>query len=175
MGRQVLFHMLPDDFSLFLTFVQRSAPLSVFHKDSAVARLGEVSDTSSLDSTLTLWNRDVLQTLSRKEIRRDGAKTYFRIDTALPVIELRPCELTTWNGCQALLQGRMYSSFDRPTKELGLWYRSLERWLRRNLAKSPCRAIGGLIGKCVRSSGLAHFAHLIWPTWGIDILPHSRR
>jgi len=25
---------------------------------------------------------------------------------------------------------------------------------------------------CVRSPGLAHFAHPIWPTWGADILPH---
>ena len=23
---------------------------------------------------------------------------------------------------------------------------------------------------CVRSSGLAHFAHLIWPTWTVDIV-----
>lgn len=147
MGRQVYFHMFEDDLSSFLTFANRTAPLSVFHKDSADARLGEVSDNCSLDSTLTFWNRDVLQTLSRKEIRRNGAKTYFRIDTALPVIELKPCGVTTWNGSEALLQGRIYSSFDQPTKELGMWYRSLERWLRRNLTKSPCGAIGGLIGQ----------------------------
>ncbi len=29
-----------------------------------------------------------------------------------------------------------------------------------------------MIDSCVRSSGLAHFAHLKWPTWSIDILPH---
>jgi hypothetical protein len=28
---------------------------------------------------------------------------------------------------------------------------------------------------CVRYSGLAHFATLIWPTWLFDILPHFRR
>ena len=27
---------------------------------------------------------------------------------------------------------------------------------------------------CVRSSGLAHFAHLIWPTWTVDILSPGR-
>ncbi len=50
--------------------------------------------------------------------------------------------------------------------------RSLETWL--PLLNDDGHIAFTELCWCVRSSGLAHFAHLIWPTWTVDILSPGR-
>jgi len=153
MGHQVQFHLLPDDASSFLAFAESTAPVMITARDSPTPEIEAIDEPHLAKSTLTLWNREVLPNLKRKKVLRDGAETYYRIDSALPVIEFCPCRSTIWNSSEALLQGRIYSSFDQPSDHLAAWYKSLERWLRKNLEKGPSPTIGGLIGQ----SALAWF------------------
>jgi hypothetical protein len=129
----------------------RMAPVVVVERDSSTVEMESVRDPQLANVTLSLWNQTVLQRMTRKEVRGEGGETYYRIDSALPVIEFCPCRFTTWNGSEALLQGRCYASFDQPSERMTAWFGDLEKWAKKNLEKGPCRTIGGFIGRSARA------------------------
>ncbi len=147
MGRQIHFHMLPDDQNAFLRFVQERAPILVIARDSDSAEVQPAADTDTgPDKTLCLWNRDLLPHLERKWIPEPG---YYRADSLkAPILEFSPSFTATWEGKPALGQGRLFGNFEpylgKP-QDFEKWYESLVRWIRQNYQKSPASA-GGYVG-----------------------------
>lgn len=145
MGRQIQFHLLPEDLRAFLDFVQNRDPVVVTRQSSETPDIQSVVDPSSQSNVMILWNQTLLGSLTRKHIVHPG-RAYYGIDVSLPVLELSPSERCDWNGRLALLQGRLYGFFDSPSAEYEKWYNSLARWIRKNFARVPIPLPGGYIG-----------------------------
>jgi hypothetical protein len=45
--------------------------------------------------------------------------------------------LEPWNGQPALIQGRIWASFETENKEFELWYNAAVRWIRKNFIRDP--------------------------------------
>ena len=131
MGKQVQFHLLPDDLQAFLQFVQNRDPVIVTPRSSDIPEIKTVADPSSETQVMVLWNQAILSSLTRKHIVYPG-RAYYGIDASLPTLELSPSIFSEWNGREALLQGRLYGFFDNPTLEYMRWYNALAQWIRKN-------------------------------------------
>lgn len=144
MGRQIHFHMLPEDRDTFLDFVQEQDPVTVGLRDADSSRVQPLSNLDIRDSkTLCLWNRRLVPLLERKRIPDPG---YYRVDEfSMPILEFTPSLTTTWEGKPALVQGRLYGIFEGKPAEFEKWYDSLMRWIRKNYQKNP-RGTGGYVG-----------------------------
>ena len=144
MGRQILFHMLPEDCDRFLDFVRERDPVLVIKRDSNSAAVESVDNLSVRgNGVFCLWNRTLLSNLDREWIADPG---YYRADEfELPILELSPSFKAKWNGKPALCQGRLYGVFEGKTLEFGRWYEALVRWIRRNLRSNPT-SMGGYVG-----------------------------
>ena len=143
MGRQVLFHMLPEDFSQFLKFVQERDPviISVFDSDSPAI----TTNVPNNKETLCLWNQALLPNLTRKFIPESKRGPYYRIDNALPVLELSPSLQTVWNGYPGLLQGRIYESCTTGVAGFMKWFLAITGWIRRHCEKNPVKLLKGYV------------------------------
>jgi hypothetical protein len=144
MGRQIAFHMLPEDRDDFLGFAQERNAVSVILRDSDS---GHVSSLTSLENIqgkpLCLWNRRLLPRLRRKWMPNPG---YFRADeSSLPILEFTPSFTTTWEGQPALGQGRLYGVFEDKSPEFRKWFESLVRWIRKNYQRKTS-GIDGYVG-----------------------------
>jgi hypothetical protein len=148
MARQILLHMLPQDWNSFLRTIQERDPVTVVVRDSDSSEVnpGEGFEGDAVDATVCLWNRDLLPRLKREWVSESG---YFRIDTLnLPVLEFTPSFNASWEGKPALGQGRLFGDFDPhlgKTEGFVKWYESLSRWIRANFKKNPV-GIGGYLG-----------------------------
>lgn len=145
MGRQVQFHMLPDDLRMFLEFVQSRGPVTITLRSSDTAEVKPVENQVLESRVMALWNKTLLPNLERKLVARTGGD-YYRIDDSLPTLELSPSLLAKWKNKQALLQGRVYGFFDKPNDEYGKWYDTIARWIRSHFSKSPVKLLGGYVG-----------------------------
>ena len=145
MGRQIGFHLLPEDVIEFLAHARTKAPVvcTVWSSDSEL-----ISECDPITSSqpLCLWNQDVLPTLERKLITT-AAKPYYRVDSSLPVIELFVPDEAEWNGIPALTQGRIWASFDIQSEPLRRWFDSLVRWIRITYVKNPVLWQSGYVGR----------------------------
>lgn len=144
MGRQIHFHMLPDDQNAFLRLVRERDLISVIARDSDFAQVQLAADPDiGSDKTLCLWNREILPHLERKWIPEPG---YYRVDTLkAPILEFTPSFTATWEGKPALGQGRLFGNFEPYLGKLQAfekWYESLVRWIRQNYQKSPASTVG---------------------------------
>jgi hypothetical protein len=152
MGRQVHFHMLPEDQEAFLRFVKGNDPVDV------VATLDpETPDVYPIEDIATdrlqvfcLWNRRLLPVLKRQPLGKDSRYYKYSVDLFhLPLLELSTCSKTDWEGKPALVQGRLFGDFDpylgKPP-EFEKWYEKLVRWIRKNYKKNPSKIIGGYVG-----------------------------
>jgi hypothetical protein len=147
MGRQIHFHMLPEDRNAFLNYVQVQGNIPVALRDADTARIEHITRfDGSEDKILCLWNSGLLPTLERKWIPDPG---YYRVDVLKqPVLEFRSSLLTAWEGKPALVQGRLYGIFDPYLKkplEFEQWFDTLVRWIRKKFHKNPTD-MGGYVG-----------------------------
>src|SRR5205807_782908 len=81
----------------------------------------------------------LLPTLRRNYIPKSDQGPYYRVDSALPVIEFSyPCgKQEIWNGRSALVQGRIWAGFEQSNAEFESWFNSVVRWMRKNFIKNP--------------------------------------
>ena len=90
MGRQILLHMLPEDRTSFLKFVQERDHVDVtdftdlISGDVQPAALGDRGARS--EEWLCLWNRDLVPSLGREHIPESNIgpyyRPYYRIDSS---------------------------------------------------------------------------------------------
>ena len=127
--------MLPEDCRRFVRFLQERDPVVVtrWHSDES-AELEEVHNPWDKGAKYCLWNQAILP-----KLRRNVTGKYFNIDSSLPVIELvYPAPvLEPWNGQPALIQGRIWASFETQDKEFEGWYNATVRWIRKNFVRDP--------------------------------------
>jgi|SRR5215471_13625871 len=153
MGRQIHFHMLPEDRDAFLRLVQERDPVVVSAKDSDSAEIQSASHQDIVSGkTLSLWNRKFLPHLEREWISDPG---YYRVDVLhTPTLEYTPSFTATWEGKPALGQGRLFGNFEpylgKP-EEFEKWYEGLVRWIRANYQKNP-RATSGYVAPAAYDS-----------------------
>jgi hypothetical protein len=141
MGRQIQFHVLPEDIRSLLEFVHEHDPVIVALRDFDSPEIKTVTDPASEARTMTLWNQSLLNTLARKHIRYPNGK-YYGIDSLTPTLEFSPSRLCEWNGRSALLPGRIYGSFETSVAGYEKWYNSIVRWIQKNFVKSTIPLIG---------------------------------
>lgn len=139
--------MLREDCELFLSFVQKRDPVFVVNRWSESPAIESIPDAWQKPGLYTLWNQTIIPTLIPYEVPRKAAQINYCIDSDLPVIEFsysgpRPIE---WNNRPALVQGRVWASFQRPTKELESWYNAIIRWIRKKFIANPV-PLGGFVG-----------------------------
>lgn len=144
MGRQIHFHMLPEDQNAFLRFLQERDPVVVIARDSDSAEIQPIADLDiGRDKTLCLWNRKILPSLEREWVPSPG---YFTVsELRMPILEFTSSFRATWDGKPALGQGRLYGIFTQKPPEFEKWYETLVRWIRRNYRRNP-RGTGGYVG-----------------------------
>ena len=135
MGRQVQFHALPSDIRMFLEFVQKRDPVIVVIRDSNSPDVRALLEPSSEVNVLTIWNQDLLRSLSRRHIVVPG-RDYYGFDSSLPIVELSPSRFCDWNGREALLSGRIYGAFDSQLPRFEKWYNALAGWIRKRFINS---------------------------------------
>jgi len=107
--------MFPEDMEKFLEFVRKRDPVAVTLRSSDSTKVTPVPDPLIESEVMTLWNKSLLGSLERKLINRPRGKDYYRVDESLPTLELSPSRLIEWSGKPALLWGRLYGFFDKPT------------------------------------------------------------
>jgi hypothetical protein len=133
MGRQTRFHMLSEDCRHFVQFLQGRDPVIVTEVHSSEsAEVQAVGRPWENKGFYCLWNQAIIPTLSRRATGK-----YFNIDRSLPLIEFsyespRP---EPWNGQPALLQGRIWASFETEDKAFERWYNATVRWIRKNFIR----------------------------------------
>jgi hypothetical protein len=140
--------MLEEDCKAFLDFVQKRDPVIVTSWTSKLKELHEVACPWQQGGWYCLWNQALLISLERKLVPESDRGSYYRIDSALPVIEFSYPQGTTepWNGRPALLQGRIWSGFEQENQGFEAWYNSLTRWIRKNFIKNPVPLLHGYLG-----------------------------
>jgi len=133
MGRQTRFHMLPEDCRNFLLFVQERDPVSVVEWHSTeFSEVKEVDCPWEQGGSYCLWNRAIIPTLSRRLTGK-----YFNIEFSAPVIEFSygSPRAEPWNGQPALVQGRIWASFETDDEAFARWYNALVRWILKNFIR----------------------------------------
>lgn len=144
MGRQIHFHMLPEDRDAFLNFVGERDPVIVTARDSDSAEV-KPADEADLGSgnALCLWNRKLLPHLDREWVPNPG---YYRADEfKMPILEFTCSFAADWEGKPGLGQGRLYGTFENKPQNFKKWYESLVRWIRKSYRKNP-KGIDGYVG-----------------------------
>jgi hypothetical protein len=149
MGRQIIFHMLPQDFVMFLRFVQQRDPVVVteFTADIGDVHPLDLKGNAALHKRwLCLWNKELLPTLKRIYIPESAHGPYYRVDSSLPVLELSVPLQTVWDQRRALTQGRLYAYAYQTHPSLRTGYEALVRWIRKNFKKNPIDWMSGYTG-----------------------------
>jgi hypothetical protein len=151
LGRQIQFHMMPDDLEAFIRAAQQSDPVVVTDREHPCDR--GVHPTSDLRKNrlriLCLWNRRLLPELNRDWHPEAKVYKYWLDVFRLPVLELSTCLETEWDGMPALIQGRLYGVFDRDLRkppEFEKWFDRLVRWIRKNYKRRDTIHVGGYVG-----------------------------
>jgi len=137
--------MLPEDLQNFLAAAQEHDPIVVVPRSSDSPEARPSPNPSAETEVMTLWNKNLLTSLKRKHIVVPG-RDYYMVDLSLPTLELSPSRLLAWAGRPALLQGRIYVFFDKPTTEYEQWYKALSSWIRRHFIKNPLIRLSGYVG-----------------------------
>jgi hypothetical protein len=164
MGRQIAFHALPDDLKAFLEFTCARNPVTVTAMDSTRGEIEALADPVAEIQVMTLWNRRLVPTIRRELVTRQPGADYYRVPYSLPVLELSPSRVLSWNDQPALIRGRVYGfSFENAAVDYAKWYDALSRWIRSHFLKNPIDRLQGYIGP----------AALAWFAQGGILLPHE--
>jgi len=150
MGRQIQFHMMPEDQDAFLRFIQESDPVVLIERDHPTDRdVQPVKDIANNRLGICcLWNRRFLPALEREYVPHARYYKYVVGTSRLPLLELSPSIRSEWEGKPALIQGRLYGEFEphlRRPPTFENWYEKLVRWIRKNFKKNPA-GWGGYVG-----------------------------
>lgn len=152
MGRQIRFHMLPEDQDTFLLFVKADGRVAVVDGlDPGTPAVRPIEDIpTDRIQVLYLWNRRFLPVLRREPLGESARYYKYHIDSSrLPLLEYSTCLKSEWEGRPALIQGRLYGDFypsrNKPP-EFEKWYEKLGRWIRKNYKKNPAKILGGYVG-----------------------------
>src|SRR5215472_8772842 len=148
MGRQTQFHMLAGDCESFIDYVRRRDPVIICEWTSARATIEEVRSPWEQGGWYCLWNQSLLPSLQREFIPESDIGPYYRVESALPVIEFsypNPIQ-EKWNNRPVLTQGRVWAGFERENKNFQRWYDESVRWIRKNFVKNPIPHLGGYLG-----------------------------
>jgi hypothetical protein len=152
MGRQIHFHMLPEDQDAFLRFVKENDPVVVVATlDPETPNVHPIEEISTdRPQVLCLWNRRLLPVLKRKPLGKDARYYKYSVDVfQLPLLEFSSCLKTEWEGRPALIQERLYGQFDpdlNKPPEFEKWFEKLVRWIRKNYKRNPATILGGYVG-----------------------------
>jgi hypothetical protein len=144
MGRQVAFHMFPQDVEAFLTFVQERDDVFLTEFTADTASINLLDRRDCFGKWLCLWNRRLLTRLDRRHVRE--ASPTHRVDDSLPVLEFTTRGPIEWAGRAAAAQGRPYAFAYNSYPELREWYQALAGWIRRHSEKNPVSWMGGYVG-----------------------------
>jgi|SRR5579863_6932672 len=87
MGRQLQFHILPEDCRQLLKFIHQRDPVIVTNWTSELEEALEVQDPCSQGGWYCLWNQALLPNLKRRFVPDSIKGPYYRVDSALPTIE----------------------------------------------------------------------------------------
>jgi hypothetical protein len=148
MGRQIIFHMLPEDRSNFLGFVQQRDRVVVtgFTSNTADVQPIDFEEPQRRRDWLCLWNLDLLPSLERRHVPVSDIGPYYRVDDSLPILEFSTSIQVQWDQRPALVQGRLYGNAYQDHSPLKTWYEALARWLRKNFVKNPIGWMSGYVG-----------------------------
>ncbi|MGD0368423.1 MAG: hypothetical protein ABSA94_13285 [Acidobacteriaceae bacterium] len=146
MGKQIQLHMLEDDTRRLYEFITARDSVIFSLKSSDSEKVVPVADPLHERQVMAIWNQSLLPSLKRKPVISTEGLTYYRIDEALPVLELSPSVACSWSDKSALRQGRIYGFFASHDRQYVLWYDSIARWVRRRFARNPIKSLGGYIG-----------------------------
>ena len=152
MGRQIRFHVLPEDAQLLWKYVSETDDVVAVSWSSQSEEIVPIADPSNARVPLALWNRDLLPNIHREWARRDGGRDEYRVPYSLPVLELSPSNRTLWKGHEALLEGRVYGfSFDGRSTEYAAWFNRVARWIRKHFLRSPVSLLDDYVGPSAMS------------------------
>jgi hypothetical protein len=148
MGRQTGLHMLEEDCKALLGRVQDRDPVIVIDWTSSSRDIDAIRRPWQQGGWYCMWNHALLATIERKFIPDSNHGPYYRVDSALPVIELSyPAPVPeSWNGRPALRQGRIWAGFEQENRDFERWFNSIVRWIRKNFVKNPVLHTGGYLG-----------------------------
>lgn len=138
MGRQIRFHMLPEDCRQFVQFLRERDPVIVARwHSSESAEIEDVAKPWENSGHFCLWNQAILPSL-----KRGITGQYFNVNHSEPVIEFSYESLSPalWNRQPFLLQGRIWASFETADKGFEGWYNAAVRWIRKHFIRD--RAVG---------------------------------
>ena len=76
MGKQVQFHMLPEDMQEFLGFIQKQDDIVITCRDLDSPEIFPIIDPIKESETMVLWNKRLLPFLERKLVQRPGGDDY---------------------------------------------------------------------------------------------------
>ena len=101
-------------------------------RSSTSAEVQEISSPWENGGDYCLWNQAIIPTLIR-----ENTGEHFSIDFAAPVIEFSYSSrrVGPWNGQPALIQGRIWASFETEDKAFEKWYNATVRWIRKNFIR----------------------------------------
>ena len=147
MGKQVQLHLLPEDCTEFLRFIQQRDPVVVIPWISNSPSVHEVVRPCDTGGLFCLWNQGLMPKFAYREIRNTESRYSYQVDDSLPVLEFSNSSRVDWEERSALLQGRIYTGFrsDKGQAFNG-WYAGVVRWIRRNFKKNPVGHLGGYVG-----------------------------
>jgi hypothetical protein len=148
-GRQVQLHALPEDCEQLLHFIHGRDPVLVTDWTSESMMVAAVQHPCQRGGWYCLWNQALLPHLTRTFIPESKRGAYYRVDSALPVIEFSyPSPVQEpWNGRAAQTQGRIWAGFETENRHFERWYNALARWIRKNFVKNPVPLLGGYVGR----------------------------
>jgi hypothetical protein len=122
--------MLPEDCYSFLHSLQQRDPVIVAEVHSSLTdEISEIHRPWERGGHYCLWNQAILPQLQRKTTGK-----FFNIDFTEPLIEFSyPSPAAKpWNGQPALIQGRIWASFEAKNAKFERWYNATVRWIRKN-------------------------------------------
>lgn len=136
MGRQIMFHMLPEDCRELVAFLSGRDPVIFTARDSDSPDIVALPDPCAEWKTVSVWNQALSPRLSRKYVADAEPRPYFRVDDAQPILEFSPSHVTDWEGTPALLQGRIWGAFKAADRRYAAWFDAITRWIRKHYLKN---------------------------------------
>jgi hypothetical protein len=148
MGRQIQIHAFPSDINGLIARVDSSGSTEMAMWMGAAATPEPIAFLPDhlTGKTIALWTNTFAPNLQRGYVA-DAQPPYHVMDVNTEhVLELSLSGLTSWNGKDALTQGRIYAIFDGKQPEFERWYDKFIRHIRRSWTKNPVGWMGGYVG-----------------------------
>lgn len=149
MGRQIQIHALPSDISNLIVAVhgKESVEMALWSGSTDIPERMAFLPDSVNGEMVALWSERFAPDLHRKYVA-NAQPPYHVMDVFTEsVLQLSLSRLTSWNGSEALTQGRIYGIFDGQDPGFEEWYNKFVRHIRRHWRKNPAPWMGGYVGR----------------------------